>query len=32
MKIKCINCEHVEITDKDFFVKLMGGAMPVGGF
>jgi hypothetical protein len=32
MKIKCINCEHVETTDKDFFVKLIGGAMPVGGF
>jgi predicted nucleic acid-binding Zn-ribbon protein len=32
MKIKCINCGHVEKTDKDFFVKLIGGAMPVGGF
>jgi small GTP-binding protein len=32
MKIICMNCEHVETTDKDFFVKLIGGAMPVGGF
>ena len=32
MKIKCTNCEHTEKTDKDFFVKLIGGAMPVGGF
>ena len=32
MKIKCTNCGYVEKTDKDFFVKLIGGAMPVGGF
>jgi len=32
MKIKCTSCGHVETTDKDFFVKLIGGAMPVGGF
>lgn len=32
MKIKCTNCGHTEKTDKDFFVKLIGGAMPVGGF
>lgn len=32
MKIKCTNCGYAEETDKDFFVKLIGGAMPVGGF
>jgi len=32
MKIKCTNCGHTEKTDKDFFVKLIGGAMPDGGF
>ncbi len=32
MKIKCTNCGYTEKTDKDFFVKLIGGAMPVGGF
>lgn len=32
MKIRCTNCGHTETTDKDFFVKLIGGAMPVGGF
>ena len=32
MKIKCTNCGYIEKTDKDFFVKLIGGAMPVGGF
>jgi len=32
MKIKCTICEHTEKTDIDFFVKLIGGAMPVGGF
>ena len=31
MKIKCTNCGYVEETNKDFFVKLIGGAMPVGG-
>lgn len=32
MRIKCTNCGYAEKTDKDFFVKLIGGAMPVGGF
>jgi hypothetical protein len=32
MKIKCINCEHVETTDKDFFVKLIGGSFIPGSF
>lgn len=32
MKIKCTNCGYIEETDKDFFVKLIGGAMPAGGF
>ena len=32
MKIKCTNCNYTEKTDKDFFVKLIGGAMPIGGF
>jgi predicted nucleic-acid-binding Zn-ribbon protein len=32
MKIKCTHCGYSEKTDKGFFVKLIGGAMPVGGF
>ncbi|MFT7224050.1 MAG: putative nucleic-acid-binding Zn-ribbon protein, partial [Cellvibrionaceae bacterium] len=32
MKIKCTNCGHTEKTDKDFFVKLIGGTIPIGGF
>ena len=30
--IKCSNCGQTEKTNKDFFVKVVGGAMPVGGF
>ncbi len=32
MEIKCTSCGYQEETNKDFFVKLIGGAMPVGGF
>ena len=32
MRIKCTKCGHAETTDKDFFVSLIGGAMPIGGF
>ncbi len=32
MKIKCRRCGYSEKTNKDFFVKLIGGAMPVGGY
>lgn len=32
MIIKCTNCSHTEKTSLDFFVKLIGGAMPLGGF
>ena len=32
MDIICTNCGRRERTDKDFFVNLIGGAMPVGGF
>lgn len=32
MDIKCRNCGHKEETNLDFFVKLIGGLMPVGGF
>lgn len=32
MKIKCEQCGRTKTTDKDFFVKLVGGVMPVGGF
>jgi len=32
MKIKCTNCDHIETTDVDFFVKIIGGVTPVGGF
>lgn len=32
MKIKCTQCGHLEETSVAFFVKLIGGALPVGGF
>ena len=32
MKIKCRKCGHSEETSLGFFVKLIGGAMPIGGF
>ncbi|MCQ2966594.1 MAG: hypothetical protein MJ250_07670 [Alphaproteobacteria bacterium] len=32
MKIKCKNCGNIEETSVGFFVKLIGGALPVGGF
>ena len=32
MKIKCKNCGHSEETNLELFVKIIGGAMPVGGF
>lgn len=32
MEIVCKSCGHTEETNKDFFVKLIGGAMPVGGY
>ena len=32
MKIKCRKCGHVEETSLGLFVKIIGGAMPIGGF
>ncbi len=32
MDINCQNCGHKEETSLGFFVKLIGGAMPLGGF
>lgn len=32
MNIVCRKCGYSEKTNKDFFVKLIGGAMPVGGY
>lgn len=32
MEIQCKHCGHIETTNKDFFVKIIGGTMPVGGF
>lgn len=32
MIIKCRNCGHSEKTTKDFWVKVIGGAAPIGGF
>jgi hypothetical protein len=31
MVIRCRNCGHSEETNKDFFVKLIGGVLPLGG-
>jgi len=32
MKIKCRNCNNVEKINTSFFVKIIGGALPLGGF
>ena len=32
MEIKCRNCYHVETVNISFFVKIIGGALPIGGF
>ena len=32
MHIKCKKCDHREETTKEYFVKVIGGAMPIGGF
>lgn len=32
MKIKCRSCGYSEKPTKELFVKIIGGALPVGGF
>ena len=32
MKITCGGCGHQERTNLKFFVRIIGGAMPVGGY
>jgi hypothetical protein len=32
MEIKCRKCRHAEDTSLELFVKIIGGAMPIGGF
>lgn len=32
MEIKCRNCNHLEKVNIEFFVKIIGGALPIGGF
>lgn len=32
MKIKCGMCGHSESATVELFVKIIGGAMPIGGF
>ena len=32
MKIKCIKCKHSEETSIELFVKIIGGALPFGGY
>ncbi|MFK4765425.1 hypothetical protein ACI3L3_11710 [Desulfobaculum sp. SPO524] len=32
MEIRCQKCGHTEETTLGFFVSLIGGAMPLGGF
>lgn len=32
MKIRCSRCGNSEETSLGFFVKIIGGAMPLGGF
>ena len=32
MKIKCRNCGHSEKASVELIVKIIGGALPIGGF
>lgn len=32
MRILCRNCGHSEETNVDTFVKIIGGALPLGGY
>lgn len=32
MKIKCDNCNHTEKVTIELIVKIIGGALPAGGF
>jgi hypothetical protein len=32
MKIRCNGCGHSEKASVEFFVKVIGGALPIGGF
>lgn len=32
MKIRCKRCGHSERAAAELFVKIIGGAMPIGGF
>ncbi|EFG30628.1 hypothetical protein JF634_06435 [Simonsiella muelleri] len=32
MRIHCKECSHSEEPTAEFFVKVIGGAMPIGGF
>ena len=32
MKIKCGKCGHVEKTTVELIIKIIGGALPLGGF
>ena len=31
MKIECRNCKNIETVNTGLFVKIIGGALPVGG-
>ena len=32
MDIKCGDCGHIESTSLKFFLRVIGGALPVGGY
>lgn len=32
MKIKCTKCGYEEKTNKDLWIKIIGGTLPTGGF
>ncbi len=32
MKIICNNCKNIEKTNLELFVKIIGGALPFGGY
>lgn len=32
MRIQCKNCGHIEETNLRLFIRIIGGAMPFGGY
>ena len=32
MQLKCAHCGYIEETTMDLFIKIIGSAMPIGGY